>query len=184
MSYLADTNILLRFVALSDPNHLLVRNALYSLLRDGEQICYTSQNLVEFWNVCTRPTTARGGFGLSVEETDRRAKVIETHLTFLPGSEAVHREWRRLVVFYGVSGVQVHDTRIVAAMRRCGFMGLLISLPSTAMTSNAFLRLPLSILQKSSFRCHHCSLEVCKTIAHLRIVPSSSNQSREDCHTE
>ena len=125
MPYLADTNILLRFVAPYDPNYLLVRDALYSLLRDGEQICYTSQNLVEFWNVCTRPTTARGGFGLSVEETDRRAKVIENYLAFLPGSEAVHREWRRLVVFYGVSGVQVHDTRIVAAMRIHGITYLL-----------------------------------------------------------
>lgn len=95
MPYLADTNILLRFVAPSDPNHLLVRNALYSLLRSGEIVCYTSQNLVEFWNVCTRPTSARGGFGLSVEETDRRAQVIEKHLTFLPDSEAVHLEWRR-----------------------------------------------------------------------------------------
>jgi predicted nucleic acid-binding protein len=117
MPYLADTNILLRFVAPSDPNHPLVRQALYSLLNGGERVCYTSQNLVEFWNVCTRPTTARGGFGLSVEETDRRARVIENYLTFLPDSEAVHLEWRRLVVAYQVSGVQVHDTRIVAAMR-------------------------------------------------------------------
>lgn len=117
MPYLADTNILLRMVSPSDPNHPLVRNALYSLLRRGELVGYTSQNLVEFWNVCTRPTTARGGFGLSVEETDQKARVIETYLTFLPDSEAVHRQWRRLVVFHGVSGVQVHDTRIVAAMQ-------------------------------------------------------------------
>lgn len=125
MPYLADTNILLRFVSPSDPNHLLVSSALYSLLRRGEQVGYTSQNLVEFWNVCTRPTTARGGFGLSVEETDRRARVIETYLTFLPEREAVHREWRRLVVLYGVSGVQVHDTRIVAAMRIHGITHLI-----------------------------------------------------------
>ena len=117
MPYLADTNILLRFISPCDPNHLLVRDGLHSLLKGGELVGYTSQNLVEFWNVCTRPTTARGGFGLSVEETDTRAKVVETHLTFLPDSEAVHHQWRRLVVFYGVSGVQVHDTRIVAAMQ-------------------------------------------------------------------
>jgi predicted nucleic acid-binding protein len=29
----------------------------------------------------------------------------------------VHEEWRKLLVDYGVSGVQVHDTRLVAAMR-------------------------------------------------------------------
>jgi hypothetical protein len=30
MSYLSDTNILLRFVSPSDPNHLLIQNALIS----------------------------------------------------------------------------------------------------------------------------------------------------------
>lgn len=29
----------------------------------------------------------------------------------------VHEEWRRLLIDRGVSGVQVHDTRLVAAMR-------------------------------------------------------------------
>lgn len=116
MPYMADTNILLRFVAPNDPNHALVRDVIYSLLTGSIEVCYTSQNLAEFWNVCTRPITARSGFGLSVEETDLRAKVIESYLTFLPDSEAVHLEWRRLVVTYSVMGVKVHDARLVAAM--------------------------------------------------------------------
>ncbi|MBA2750240.1 MAG: type II toxin-antitoxin system VapC family toxin [Tatlockia sp.] len=116
MPYMADTNILLRFVAPNDPNHALVRDVIYSLLTGSLEVCYTSQNLAEFWNVCTRPITARSGFGLSVEETDLRAKVIESYLTFLPDSEAVHLEWRRLVVTYSVMGVKVHDARLVAAM--------------------------------------------------------------------
>jgi len=28
----------------------------------------------------------------------------------------VHREWRRILVDYRVSGVQVHDARLIAAM--------------------------------------------------------------------
>ena len=32
-------------------------------------------------------------------------------------SLAVHQEWRRLLVTHNVSGVQVHDARLVAAMR-------------------------------------------------------------------
>lgn len=116
MLYLADTGILLRFVSPSDPNHVLVLNALSSLLRSGAKVCYTSQNLGEFWNVCTRPTTARGGFGLSIEETNQRAQIIEHHFTYLPDGEAVHIQWRHLIVNYGVSGVQVHDARLVAAM--------------------------------------------------------------------
>jgi predicted nucleic acid-binding protein len=30
---------------------------------------------------------------------------------------AIHEEWRTLLVTHGVSGVQVHDARLVAAMR-------------------------------------------------------------------
>ena len=116
MPYMADTNILLRFIAPNDSNHPLVSNLVYSLLNQGEEICYTSQNLAEFWNVCTRPSTARSGFGLSIPETDIRAQVIERYFTFLPDSAAVHTVWRRLIVDYKVSGVKVHDARLVAAM--------------------------------------------------------------------
>jgi predicted nucleic acid-binding protein len=38
-------------------------------------------------------------------------------LRLLPDSLAVHQEWRRLLVVSNVSGVQVHDARLVAAMR-------------------------------------------------------------------
>ncbi|MDF5721268.1 MAG: hypothetical protein PUP91_12465 [Rhizonema sp. PD37] len=82
MPYMADTNILLRFIAPEDPNHILVRNIIYTLLNRAEEICYTSQNLAEFWNVCTRPSTARSRFGLSIEETDIRAQIIERYFTF------------------------------------------------------------------------------------------------------
>ena len=35
----------------------------------------------------------------------------------LPDTQAVHQEWRKLLVTQHVSGVQVHDARLVAAMR-------------------------------------------------------------------
>jgi hypothetical protein len=51
------------------------------------------------------------------QETDRRAKFFEEKLRLLPDSLAVHEEWRNLLVTYGVSGVQVHDARLAAALR-------------------------------------------------------------------
>ena len=65
------------------------------------------------------------GFGLTVAETDGRARVIERLLTLLPDSPAMHAEWRRLVVTHAVSGVQVYDARLVAAMRVHGVTNLL-----------------------------------------------------------
>ena len=114
--YLLDTNIIVRLPQRTDPAHTLVRTALRRLWQRGEALSYTSQNLVEFWNVNTRPPGARGGYGLSLSETDRRARLIERFYTLLPDSPAVHQEWRRLVVAHSVSGVQVHDARLVAFM--------------------------------------------------------------------
>jgi hypothetical protein len=37
-------------------------------------------------------------------------------MNLLPENEQVYREWRKIVVRYSVSGVQVHDARLAAAM--------------------------------------------------------------------
>jgi hypothetical protein len=75
------------------------------------------QNIAEFWNVCTRPATARGGFGLSLEETQRQLRLIERLLRILPESPASYSIWKQLVVRHAVLGVQVHDARLVALMQ-------------------------------------------------------------------
>jgi predicted nucleic acid-binding protein len=82
------------------------------------------QNVAEFWNACTRPAD-RNGYGLSPRETDRLARVFESQLNFLADNILVHQEWRRLVVAYDVAGVQVHDARLVAAMRVHGIRHVL-----------------------------------------------------------
>jgi predicted nucleic acid-binding protein len=125
MLYLLDSNILLRLFHRSDPQHTLVRQALRTLWKRGDRFCYTSQILGEFWNVCTRPGAARGGFGLSVAETDRRTRLIERLYLLLPDTPTVHAEWRRLLVLHAVTGVQVHDTRIAATMSAHGVTHLL-----------------------------------------------------------
>ena len=125
MPYLLDTNILIRLVYRADPNYALVRTALRRLQQQGETGYFTSQNLVEFWNVCTRPTTARGGLGFLPSQTERAARLIERLYALLPDNPAVHTEWRRLVVAHAVQGVQVHDARLVAAMNVHGITHIL-----------------------------------------------------------
>ena len=93
----------------------LVDRAVYSLIQSGTLPCYTSQNLGEFWNVLTRPLD-RNGFGLTPREADRRAQIIESQIPMLPDTPEVHVLWRRLLVAHAVSGVQVHDARLAAAM--------------------------------------------------------------------
>jgi len=124
LAYLADTNILLRISQRQDPQYQIIRTALRLLRTRGANLCFTSQNLAEFWNVCTRPIE-NNGYGLSTAETDRRAGLIEAGFTFLPDSEQIHTEWRKLVVIHSVIGVKVHDARLVAAMHVHGITNLL-----------------------------------------------------------
>jgi len=42
---------------------------------------------------------------------------IEHYLDLLPDSLATYLEWRRLIVAHTISGVAVHDARIVASMK-------------------------------------------------------------------
>jgi len=118
--YLVDTNVLLRFVARAHPLHQIVRTAVRKLRASGHKLRVTPQNFVEFWNVATRPA-ARNGFGLTPVEADRLLRLAERLFPLLPDSPVVYPQWRRLVVTFlvvtfGVSGVQVHDARLVAAM--------------------------------------------------------------------
>ena len=65
MPYVLDTGVLLRLFDRSDPSHVAIRQAVIRLKVRGERLVTTAQNIAEFWNVSTRPATARGGYGLS-----------------------------------------------------------------------------------------------------------------------
>jgi len=122
--YLVDSNVLLRWLKPDDHDYPLVVSAIEVILQRGAVLCYTSQNVAEFWNTCTRPLD-RNGYGLSPQEADRRARLFEEKLQLLPDGLLVHREWRALLVTHNVSGVQVHDARLVAAMRVHGIRRIL-----------------------------------------------------------
>lgn len=118
--YLVDTNILLRFLLRNDPAYPTIRQAVRILKTRPEHLITTSQNIVEFWNVCTRPPAVRGGLGLSIEATERRVRLLERHFRVLPDNSATYQQWKALVLAHQVRGVQVHDARIVATMMVSG----------------------------------------------------------------
>ena len=115
MIYLVDTNILLRIMQPTDPSYQTVRTAVRQLEANGHQLHTTLQNFAEFWCVSTRPTD-KNGFGLTPSDAGTFLWRIEQLFPLLPDSSDVYPEWRQLVVNYGVSGVQVHDARLVAVM--------------------------------------------------------------------
>lgn len=115
MRILVDTNILIRSVQRRHPLMQSARQALKSLNAEGNELCVTSQNIAEFWNVCTRPADVNG-LGYSIGATDRLTARIEMFFTLLPDTPNIFWHWRRLIVTHEVRGAKVHDARLVAAM--------------------------------------------------------------------
>ena len=125
MDILADTGILLRFMEPTDPSRPTIVRALSIVRARGDRLIIIPQNAAEFWNVCTRPKTSRGGLGLSVNETDNRLIQIERGFPLLYDDDMTYRNWRSLIVTHSVLGKQVHDARLVALMKTNGIAHIL-----------------------------------------------------------
>jgi predicted nucleic acid-binding protein len=115
MSVFVDTNVLLRSVQPSHPMHERVVRSVSELIAGGESLVFTPQIVAEFWNVATRPTE-HNGLGFSHDQARHEVASLEEFFSLLIESADVYAEWKRLVVAYAVTGVQVHDARLVAAM--------------------------------------------------------------------
>jgi predicted nucleic acid-binding protein len=117
MQYLVNTGIWLRLFDRDDPEHATIREALRLLRAEGDSLVVCPQNIAEFWNVSTRPSTARGGYGKSVETTERRVQFIERHALVLDETSRAYEHWRHLLVQYQIVGLAVHDSRLVSVIQ-------------------------------------------------------------------
>jgi predicted nucleic acid-binding protein len=115
MSFLADTNVMLRVLQPEHPSHNAAVQSLAGPIAAGEPVFFTSQNIAEFWNVATRPIV-QNGLGFSLARVARETDNIERVLTLLGDTPDIYQEWKRLVIKHAVRGSKVHDARLVAAM--------------------------------------------------------------------
>ncbi len=125
MRCLVDTGVLLRVFDRSDPECKNVRGALTQLASDGVEFHSAVQNAAEFFNVSTRPVTARGGYGQSVETALRRLALLERIGSPLCESAESYRIWKQLVEAHQVQGVSLHDARLVSVMTAEGVDAIL-----------------------------------------------------------
>lgn len=110
-----DTNIILRSVQPAHTHYQVAVNSVKHFLANGDRVCLIPQNLIEFWNVATRPID-KNGLGWTPAKTDAEISQLESIFTVLPDIQPIYQEWRKLVLHHSVIGKQVHDARIVAAM--------------------------------------------------------------------
>jgi hypothetical protein len=100
-------------------------NAIATLQGRGEQLHIVPQNLIEFWNVYTRPLE-RNGLGHTATEAEAEVNRLKTFFSLLLDTSEISQEWERLVVVYAVRGVNVHDAKLDAAMLVHGLTHILM----------------------------------------------------------
>ena len=89
--------------------------AIDTLNARRERATIAPQNLIELWNVATRPAE-KNGLGFTLEQTKAEVARLKRLFIFLPDTKAIFPIWERLVETYEVKGAKVHDTRLVAFM--------------------------------------------------------------------
>ena len=111
-----DTNIFVGAIQTFDPElRASARRAVKSFYQQGDELLCFPQNLVEFWSAATRPANVNG-LGFSPEQAARYVDRFQSLVRLLPESPQIFPTWRKIVLEHRVSGIQVHDARIVAAM--------------------------------------------------------------------
>lgn len=129
MTTLADTSCLLRLPFEGDPRHAATQAAIDALNTQGEEVVIVQQNCVEFRNAASRPV-AVNGLGFTPLEAEAELDRIEALFRLLADPPGVYAVWRALCKRAGVSGKQVHDTRLVAVCVAAGVQTILSWNPS------------------------------------------------------
>lgn len=122
--YLIDTNLLLRMSDDTSPMHLLAIDAAAQLLTQGHEIFLTTQNLIEFWSVVTRPRNVNG-FDWTTPQAEAEIKLLLNKFPLLPDPPDVLPHWLALVSQHDIKGRRTHDARLVAVMLAHGVTHLL-----------------------------------------------------------
>ena len=104
--YLADTNVLLRFVNAEADQHGRVYAALDILLERQDEVVLVPQVLYEFWAVATRPVQ-NNGLGWDVAKARGEFGSLRRRFELLPDSPLLFDTWLELVTRFDVKGKQV-----------------------------------------------------------------------------
>jgi predicted nucleic acid-binding protein len=113
---LLDTNLLTRSVQPHAPEYPVATAAIAAILRRGERLCLTPQNLIEFWAVATRPISARG-LEMTPAQAETELRQFQNLFDLLPDIPTIFDHWLQLILAHAVQGKQVHDARLVAVMQ-------------------------------------------------------------------
>ncbi|MDW8320292.1 MAG: PIN domain-containing protein [Armatimonadota bacterium] len=115
MSWLIDTNVLVRLRDADSPHHLLCVQAIQALRSQREELCVCTQVAIEYYVVATRPREVNG-IGLRTEEALQDVRDLKALFHWLPEPPDIDRTWQHIVAKYAITGKQAHDARLLALM--------------------------------------------------------------------
>ncbi|MBV9470211.1 MAG: hypothetical protein JO316_19350 [Abitibacteriaceae bacterium] len=93
MSYLLDTNILLRSMDLDSPFYEMAVAAVETLIEQGEMLYLAPQNIIELWNVVTRPKD-KNGFGMTPLQAEAEVNRLQAIFPVLHEPPLILRVWQ------------------------------------------------------------------------------------------
>jgi predicted nucleic acid-binding protein len=82
MSWVLDTNVVLRLADAQSPEHAVAEAAIEQLIAREESVFITTQVLVEFWSVATRPERVNG-LGWSTATTAEAIRALRDQFPLL-----------------------------------------------------------------------------------------------------
>jgi predicted nucleic acid-binding protein len=103
MSWLLDTNVLLRLADAQSTEHTVAEAAIEHLIVGEESVFICTQVLVEFWAVATRPESA-SGLGWSTATTVEAIRAPRRQFPLLNEAPEVLDRWFDLVDRFQVAG--------------------------------------------------------------------------------
>jgi predicted nucleic acid-binding protein len=115
LSFLVDTNVLLRRLEPGHPHHHDAIAGVERVIGIGEPVYVAAQNVAEFWATATRPPD-RNGLGLDVAAAVAAVGRIEQTFAVLPDDPQIYDYWKRLVTLHQIIGNRIFDARLVAVM--------------------------------------------------------------------
>ena len=124
MSYLVDTNVLLRIGDEGDPRHAQCNAAIDLIKRKAEPIFVCTQVLVEFWVVLTRPREVNG-WGLTFDEAAAEMADARASFRCLTEPPDMADRWHQVVIDNKTMGKQAHDARLATIMLAHGIERIL-----------------------------------------------------------
>src|ERR1039457_3675606 len=115
MRWLLDTNVLLRLADAQSLEHVIAVAAIERLLAGQKSVFISTQVLVEFWAVATRPESANG-LGWSTATTAEAIRALRDQFPLLNETPDVLDRWLELVGHFQVAGKHTHDARLAALL--------------------------------------------------------------------